>query len=322
MSFKKIENNQTQGKWISDLADTPSIGATALKASFDKINKEVTIPTFNILVDELQLKGARDIGVAPILGIAANKVQGALSELKTLSDDRQSQFQNALSNKEPLIITKNTAFNKNFGDVLGTVCEGNDVRLSDARPASDVQAWAKTTNKPNYTAGEVGAYTKAEVYTKTQTDNLALTTLNDSKTYTDQKVVAIASADMQTAVYDKKRRNIDVFDYADSLASNKADKATTYTKTETYNKTEVDTSLSKKADKATTYLKTEVDSSLALKADKSTIPTSLPASGGTSEYAQKAVSTQDLGEFFARNIAISTADPVNGQNGDVWIKYS
>ncbi|MEG2916124.1 MAG: hypothetical protein RR839_06765, partial [Oscillospiraceae bacterium] len=210
------------------------------------------LPTFNILVDELQSKGARDIGVEPILGIAANKVQGALSELKTLSDDRQSQFQNALSNKEPLIITKNTAFNKSFGTASGTVSEGNDVRLSDARPASDVQAWAKTTNKPNYTAGEVGAYTKAT----------------------------------------------------------------------TYNKTEVDTALSKKADKATTYLKTEVDSSLALKADKSTIPTSLPASGGTSEYSQKAVPTQDLGGFFARNIAISTADPVNGQNGDVWIKYS
>lgn len=28
---------------------------------------------------------------------------------------------------------KNTAFNKNFGSENGTVCEGNDVRLSDAR---------------------------------------------------------------------------------------------------------------------------------------------------------------------------------------------
>ena len=31
---------------------------------------------------------------------------------------------------------KNTAFNKNFGNTAGTVCEGNDTRLSDARPAN------------------------------------------------------------------------------------------------------------------------------------------------------------------------------------------
>lgn len=36
--------------------------------------------------------------------------------------------------KEP-VFTKNTAFNKNFGAVAGTVCQGDDVRLSDARPA-------------------------------------------------------------------------------------------------------------------------------------------------------------------------------------------
>ena len=74
------------------------------------------------------------------------------------------------------IITKLTAFNKNFGTAAGTVCEGNDARLSNARaplshthkkadisdfptsmPASDVPAWAKAANKPSYTANEVGA---------------------------------------------------------------------------------------------------------------------------------------------------------------------
>ena len=75
-----------------------------------------------------------------------------------------------------LIITKLTAFNKNFGTSAGTVCEGNDARLSNARtplahthkkadisdfptsmPASDVPAWAKAASKPSYTASEVGA---------------------------------------------------------------------------------------------------------------------------------------------------------------------
>lgn len=52
--------------------------------------------------------------------------------------------------------TKNTAFNKNFGTTAGTVCQGNDSRLSNARPASDVSAWAKEPNKPTYTPTEVG----------------------------------------------------------------------------------------------------------------------------------------------------------------------
>ncbi|MEG3007076.1 MAG: hypothetical protein RR806_06365 [Oscillospiraceae bacterium] len=187
MGFKKIENNQTQGKWISDLADTPSIGAVALKESFDKINKEVTIPTFNNLVDELQLKGARDIGIEPILGIGSTKVQGALSELKTLADNRYTKTQ-----------------------------------------VDDI-AKLKADKSETYTKTQVDDITKikadkAEVYTKIQSDNMVLSSLNESKTYTDQKVVAIGASDMQTAVYDKGRRNIDIFDYADSLANAKADK--------------------------------------------------------------------------------------------------
>jgi hypothetical protein len=53
--------------------------------------------------------------------------------------------------------TKNTAFNKDFGTTSGTVCQGNDSRLSNSRTASDVYAWAKAANKPTYNATEVGA---------------------------------------------------------------------------------------------------------------------------------------------------------------------
>lgn len=37
------------------------------------------------------------------------------------------------------------------------VVMGNDTRLSDSRPASDVSSWAKASSKPSYTASEVGA---------------------------------------------------------------------------------------------------------------------------------------------------------------------
>lgn len=43
-----------------------------------------------------------------------------------------SGLQAALNEKE-YVFSKNTAFNKNFGTTSGTVCEGNDSRLSDAR---------------------------------------------------------------------------------------------------------------------------------------------------------------------------------------------
>ena len=42
------------------------------------------------------------------------------------------------------------------------VVTGNDTRLSDARPASDVSSWAKASTKPTYTASEVGAIPATE----------------------------------------------------------------------------------------------------------------------------------------------------------------
>ena len=46
-----------------------------------------------------------------------------------------------------------------FGTAVGTFCQGNDSRLSDARPASDVSAWAKAATKPTYNTSEVGENT-------------------------------------------------------------------------------------------------------------------------------------------------------------------
>jgi hypothetical protein len=49
------------------------------------------------------------------------------------------------------------------GDATNTqVVLGSDSRLSDARPASDVSAWAKAATKPTYTAAEVGAIASTE----------------------------------------------------------------------------------------------------------------------------------------------------------------
>ena len=49
-------------------------------------------------------------------------------------------------------------FKEEYVDIqLSNKVDENDSRLSDARPASDVQDWAKAREKPTYTASEVGA---------------------------------------------------------------------------------------------------------------------------------------------------------------------
>lgn len=42
-----------------------------------------------------------------------------------------------------------------LGTTADTACAGNDNRLSNARPASDVSAWAKASTKPTYTWNEI-----------------------------------------------------------------------------------------------------------------------------------------------------------------------
>ena len=124
-----------------------------------------------------------------------------------------------LDNYEPKIVTKNSAFNKSFGTAAGTVTQGNDSRLSDARtplahthtkaqitdfpatmpptahthtkanitdfptsmPASDVYAWAKSPLKPTYSPSEIGATTEA--YVNGEVSGLA--------TYVDTNFLAI-----------------------------------------------------------------------------------------------------------------------------------
>ena len=114
-----------------------------------------------------------------IADIVNNLTSGGTN--KVLSAEQGKALKAALDthnhdSRYELIITKLTAFNKNFGTTAGTICEGNDARLSNARtplahthkkadisdfptsmPASDVPAWAKAASKPSYTASEVGA---------------------------------------------------------------------------------------------------------------------------------------------------------------------
>ena len=53
-----------------------------------------------------------------------------------------------------------------YGATAETACQGNDSRLSNSRPASDVSSWAKASTKPTYTASEVGAAPTSHVHSE------------------------------------------------------------------------------------------------------------------------------------------------------------
>lgn len=48
-----------------------------------------------------------------------------------------------------------TSFSVKYGTAARTACQGNDSRLSDSRPASDVYSWAKAASKPSYSWSEI-----------------------------------------------------------------------------------------------------------------------------------------------------------------------
>lgn len=78
-----------------------------------------------------------------------------------------SSVQTQLNGKEPSF-SKNTAFNKNFGSTAGTVTEGNDYRLSNARTPT-----AHTHDDRYYTEGEVDS----KIFLKSHTDNRSVATI-------------------------------------------------------------------------------------------------------------------------------------------------
>ena len=64
-----------------------------------------------------------------------------------------------LDSKEPSF-TKNTAFNKNFGTTTGTVCQGNDSRLSDARtPLAHTHTISDIVNLQNELNNKANTFT-------------------------------------------------------------------------------------------------------------------------------------------------------------------
>lgn len=92
---------------------------------------------------------------------ASDTLNGAIGKLeKALDGKGTSNFSGDyadLSNKPTLGTAAAKDVPASGNALTSQVVMGNDTRLSDSRPASDVSSWAKASTKPTYTASEVGA---------------------------------------------------------------------------------------------------------------------------------------------------------------------
>ena len=115
----------------------------------------------------------------------------------------------SLSGKPPLGTASAKDIPSSGNASTSQVVMGNDTRLSDSRPASDVSSWAKASTKPTYTASEVGLGNVPNVSTNDQTptfteastraniasgEKLSVILGKIKKFFTDLKTVAFTGA--------------------------------------------------------------------------------------------------------------------------------
>ncbi len=109
------------------LNHTLTIGTEKFDGSADKTISEATTSAAGLLsaTDKAKLNGIES-------GAQKNTVTGVKGHSETKYRTGQVDITAENVGAEPAF-SKNTAFNKNFGTAAGTVCQGNDGRLSDAR---------------------------------------------------------------------------------------------------------------------------------------------------------------------------------------------
>jgi len=92
--------------------------------------KVAEIDNVIIALGKLQSQiNSNDTSIEDLSNGKVDKIDGKGLSTNDLTNELKTKYDNYNTTKEPTITTKNTAFNKNFGTTVGTVCQGNDSRV-------------------------------------------------------------------------------------------------------------------------------------------------------------------------------------------------
>lgn len=146
-SHIKTEGKFTDGaKTIIEEISALDTELYSLKETVDDLSQVAITGDYNDLSNK---------PVIPSVGNAEIEIQKNGTKINSFTTNQSGSKVNI-----NITVPTGTAADKNIpssGDASSTeVVMGNDTRLSDSRPASDVYPWAKAENKPSYEKSEIG----------------------------------------------------------------------------------------------------------------------------------------------------------------------
>lgn len=165
-SVASYANLPTTNVQIGDVYNVTDTGANYVATA--------TTPTWDKLSETVDLSGyATTAAMNTALGNKVDKVSGkglSTNDYTTAEKDKLAGIATGANNYSLPVATASVlggvktstgitnssgTISVAYGSAAGTACQGNDSRLSNSRPASDVSAWAKASTKPTYTWTEI-----------------------------------------------------------------------------------------------------------------------------------------------------------------------
>lgn len=143
-------NDDSSHRTVTDTEKSTWNGKSDFSGDYNDLQNKPTIPDPQVQADWNQTDNTKPDFIKNKPSVPSGQVQSDWAQTTSSEPDY-------IKNKPSLgsAASKNVPSTGDAGS--GEVVMGNDSRLSDSRPASDVSSWAKQATKPSYTANEVGA---------------------------------------------------------------------------------------------------------------------------------------------------------------------
>jgi len=212
MAFTKITSTQLNSRGATTLPDAPTIPSNQLKEEFDAPAKQIVAPAVNNLIDELESStAAASLGIDPPTGRTGNNVQSLADELSSHLAEVENAVTTIVVDDKVITLSGNDRLEIKAGEniILYTDEEEKTIEINSSGGGGGNAVWGLITgqigmqqdlmNALSYKAdkatslsgyGITDAYTKSEVYSKSEIDsNIYTKTQADNKyptkTYVD-----------------------------------------------------------------------------------------------------------------------------------------